>query len=282
MLRLILALVLVTTIPRLAWAQAETPDNLGNPRGGPGVVPLPPPGQTIPSPREIARSAPLEGEAVIPSSIARRLRILSTSLDGLALRGGSNIGDGITSLVSSGVGFAFGALAKKHGDTRTAKYLFVFGSVGIAQAGLAFARPRATGYASRFSVMPMTTDEEVIARLEYGEDSLHHLARVHRALRFTDASLAIGASLGTLPLLLGNDGFDSGDEWDWVIIVSAGLSATMGIVSLIQRSDAERRWHTYCELTEDMENETSAGLTLRGVAPYVTPNGFGSMVDLAF
>jgi hypothetical protein len=280
MLRLTLAFLIIAAIPGLTAAQAETGERLGDPRGG-DVVPEPPQAGVVPAPRTAASRTRLEGEAPLSPNIARRLRVLSTNLDGLALRGNSNVGDGITALVSAGVGFTIGAFAKRDGNTAMARYFFIFGSVGIAQAGLAFARPSATGYASRFSVMPMSTQEEVLARLEYGERSLHHLARIHRALRFADGSLAVGVSLGTLPLLLGNDGFDSADKWDWIVVVSAGLSATMGIVSLIQRSDAERRWHTYSNMVDEMETEPS-GMAFRGIAPYVTRDGFGTVVDLAF
>ena len=85
----------------------------------------------------------IEGEAHIPHDIARRLRLLSVTLDGLALRGSSNVGEGITSLLSAGVGIGFGALARSNGDDRAAKYFFIFGGVGVVQAGITFARPRA-------------------------------------------------------------------------------------------------------------------------------------------
>lgn len=287
MLRLALAVVLLAGLPAIALAQPESASGLSRPRPGARVpspadgLPPAPATSVVPAPPTAARVG-LEGEVAIPSSVARRLRVLQSSLDGLALRGGSNVGDGITSLVSAGIGFGFGALARSNGDTSTARYLFVFGGVGIAQAGLAFARPRATGYASRMSIMPMSTEAEVLARLEFGETSLQHLARVHRALRFTDGSLSIAASLGTLPLLLGSDGFDSSDHWDWIVVVSAGLSATMGLVTLIQRSDAERRWRTYVELTEEIERTEQRGLTLRGVTPYASPYGVGGAAEFAF
>ncbi len=275
MLRLSLAIVLFAASPAVVAAQAESPGRLGDPTGG-GTRALPAPPVGGPAMRA------LEGEAPVPSLVARRLRVLQTSLDGLSVADGSNLGDGITSLVSAGIAFTFGAIAKRNDQPMTARYLFVFGGVGIAQSGLAFARPRAGGYASRFSVMPMSTNDEVAARLEYGEASLFHLARVHRALRFSDASLSIGASLGTLPFLLGADGFDKKDGWDWVIVVSAGLSTTMGLISFATRSDAERRWRAYAEMADGEEAPVQAGIRLRGVAPWVSPTGFGSVVDVSF
>ncbi len=52
------------------------------------------------------------------------------------------------------------------------------------------------------------------------------------------------------------------------MIIGAGISVVSGVISLISRSEAERRWSGYEELLERLEEQERAGVQLRfGASP---------------
>jgi hypothetical protein len=91
---------------------------------------------------------------------------------------------------------------------------------------------------------------EVDARLAYGEEALGNIAYRYRLARLLDASIAIVSGLAVIPIFLRGDGFDSTNPFDYVVIVSSGISVISGLVNLATRTDAERRWDAYQELRD--------------------------------
>jgi hypothetical protein len=200
----------------------------------------------------------------IPSRIATRLRVLDADFAAVASRSGGLV-NGILSIVTGGLSITLGFLVN---DEFLSPYLFVFGGAGVARGILdLLLTPNTHDPYIQFSHMPIGTTEEVYAKLAYGEQALESIARRFRIARILDASINIGVGLAILPLYLGPNDFEI-DAFGAFVIIGAGISVVSGVISLISRTEAERRWSGYEELVERLDERESAGVNLRfGAAP---------------
>ncbi len=228
---------------------------------GPMVVPEPP-GSVPASERRYPTVSGEEGDATprvrIPSRIATRLRVLDADFAAVAARSGGLV-NGILSIVTGGISITLGALIN---DQYLSPYLYVFGGASVTRGIIdLLLTPNTQDPYVQFSHMPMGTTQEVYAKLAYGEQELEAIARRFRIARILDASINIGVGLAIVPLYLGPNNFDI-DAFGAFVIIGAGISVVSGVISLISRSEAERRWSTYQELLERLDEQESAN---RGV-----------------
>ncbi|MEM9864335.1 MAG: hypothetical protein AAF938_22230 [Myxococcota bacterium] len=245
------------------------------------------PAQAVPVPPtsagyEAARYAAPERSALssdgprISPAVATRLRALDGSLTNLAARGGSIV-DGVLSMVTGGLSVGLGVVVHED-DTTLASYLYLWGVAGVARGVIDIAlRPRAQRPAIQFGHMPMTTADEVEARLRFGESALAQIARRARLARILDSSLSITTGLLVLPIYLIPNDFSFEDPFDWFVLIGSGISVITGVINLATRSNAERRWSAYQDLRDRLERRSSVAFT-----GGVTPVRGGAAASLGF
>jgi hypothetical protein len=227
-------------------------------------VPVPPPpGATydpdvrypVPTPEDAAEEASEEPSIRIPSRVTTRLRALDANLRSLAARGSGNIVNAVLSLLTGGLSITLGAL-KEPNDDWMSIYLYVYGGTAAARGILDLVlAPNASGPAVTYQHMPMTTDEEVQARLQYGENALRSLADQSLLARVLDASLNMAAGVAVVPIYLAPNEFEISDPLDYFILIGAGVSVVSGIITLVSSSAAEQRWEAYQRLRDRLEDE---------------------------
>lgn len=202
----------------------------------------------------------------IPSRTATRLRVLDADFNALASRGGNALVDGILSILTGGLSITLGIVVD---DPFLSPYLYVYGGAGVARGIIDLAlMPSPSDAHIAFSHMPMNTMGQVEARLAFGEEELETLADRTRLARILDASINILVGVAIVPLYLGPNDFEI-DTFGTFVLIGAGISVISGVINLLSRSEAERRWSAYQELSERLEREEqSASLQLRfGAAP---------------
>lgn len=219
----------------------------------------------------------------IPSRIATRLRVLDADLNVLSSRGSNGLVDGILSILSGGLSITLGFVIND--DSPIATWLFLYGGANVARGILNIAlAPDPSEHAIQFSHMPMGTVGEVKARLRYGEESLESLADRSRLVRILDASINIASGAAIVPLYFSQK--DEGDPlvsdaFDTIVLIAAGISVISGVISLLTRTEAERRWAAYEGLRDRLVRERRDQLRRRRTAPTVgagpLPNGGGAV-----
>jgi hypothetical protein len=281
---LLLALVMAWPVSA-AWGQdAEGAGALTAPTPAPPPpVPPPPPADAPPAPAGYPggeqaypawpgehpagfprASAPGPStEVPVSSRIATRLRVLEADLTMLARRGGSGIVDGVLSILVGGLSITMGALTNDGGVDRRrfAHYLYLWGAGQITRGILSFALPlRADDLAIEYQHMPMRTNDEVRDRLLFGERALERLARRARTARLLDASISTTVGILAIPIYLAPADFEIRSGADYFVIIASGISLITGVVGLILRTEAERRWSAYQKLRERLDAPDDAPL----------------------
>lgn len=249
------AAVVVPIIPAPVAPAATAPVMVPHPPGS-----APPAAQAYPS-----DGAEEDTRVRIPSRIATRLRVLDADFAAVASRGGGMV-NGILSIVTGALSITLGFLVD---DDYLSPYLFVFGGAGLARGAVdLLLTPNTREPYVAFTHMPMSTTEQVYAKLAYGEQELESIARAFRITRIIDASLNIGVGLAIIPIYLGPNDFEI-DAFGAFVIIGAGISVISGLISLFSRTEAERRWSGYEELLErlDESQETSRVQLRYGAMP---------------
>lgn len=201
--------------------------------------------------------------------VMTRLRLLEENLQAVANTGGNGIVDGILSVLAGGLSITFGVLANDEtpDSQRFARYLYLWGSVQIARGIVDFSIPlNADEAAIEFQHMPMRDRSEVMARLRFGEAALERVARRARIGRLIDASLNLGVGLAAIPLYLAND-HEIDDANDWFVIFASGVSVITGVVNLILKTEAEKRWKAYRKARDRIVGEGDDVDVAFGAAP---------------
>ena len=246
--------------------EAPPPAGAPAPDGEPGVLgDVPPPPEPSPpsaydtdEPRGEA-GYPSAGQSLgvsegvrIPSRIATRLRVLDADFNALASRGSNALVDGILSILTGGLAITLGIVVD---DELLSPYLYVYGAAGVLRGIIDLTlMPNPSEAHITFTHMPMNTMAQVESRLEYGEEELESLANRTRLARILDASINILVGVAIVPLYLGPRNFDI-DTFGTFVLIGAGISVVSGVINLLSRSDAERRWDAYEELEERLERE---------------------------
>lgn len=236
------------------------------------AVPPPPAPATARYPAASAFDSEAGDEALeteqlhIPSRIATRIRVLDRDLTALSVRGGSHIVDGVLSILTGGLVVALGVVID---NAALAPYFYVYGGAGIVRGVIDLSvTPDASDAAIAYGHMSMGTVDEVKERLRFGEHSLESIADRSRLARILDSSISIAAGLAFIPLYAPN-GFGELDTLDYFVLIGAGISLVSGVINLLTRSDAERRWSAYSELRERLRRER--GPRRRSPAPAAAP-----------
>lgn len=207
--------------------------------------------------RGLSRAALLDletGSLEIPNHVATRLRILDGDLTALAARGGGAIVDGVLSMVAGGVSITLAIVLDD--EDPLGPFLYLVGSAAVARGILNITLvPNAEEPAARFAGMPMSSRQEVLERLAFGEAALARLAERNRLARLLDAGLNLAVGVAIVPLWLGPNDFMLDEPVDYFIVIAAGISILSGVITLLSETDAERRWRTYAELKERLASE---------------------------
>jgi hypothetical protein len=125
-------------------------------------------------------------------------------------------------------------------------YLYVFGSLNLARgiANLALS-PDPSEPAFQFAHLPESTLAELKAKLRFGTGALETLASDSRRARIADGAFNLGAGLAAVPLLFMRDDFAIDSALDYFVVAGAGVSVLVGAVTLLTRTEAEKRWAAY-------------------------------------
>lgn len=223
----------------------------------------PPPGSAQPGagiqypgdPAARRRAMTTDAGVRIPSGIATRLRALDSDFQVLAARGGGSIVDGVLGILTGGLTITIGILLWNEptgsGGLNMSPYLFTYGGASAVRGILDLVLiTNPSGPAITFAHMPMTTMDEVQARLDYGERELASLADRARLSRILDGSINIAVGLAIIPIYLGPNNFEVVNTFDWFVLIGAGISAISGVITLLSSTEAERRWSAYEELRD--------------------------------
>lgn len=227
-------------------------------------VPAPPasdlsrPFPVQPAPQASGPIAPSEHVFRIPARILTRLHALDRDMTSLSIRPDTHVVDGILSMVTGGASIAFGALYGGSASTNNAMstYLYIYGTGSIGRGLLQLTlTPTIGDDAITYGHMPMTSVAEVRDRLAFGEMALESLANRSRTARIFDASISMATGLAFIPFYLGPRDFKFVDFLDYFVLIAASVSVVSGVITLLTRSDAERRWAGYVELREGLRQQ---------------------------
>lgn len=186
----------------------------------------------------------------IPSETQTRLRALDQAFNVMVARGGGGVVEGVLGILTGGLSITLGILF----DNAISPYLYTLGATGAARGILSLALMlNPSGPAINFAAMPMGSIEEVQARLEYGERELAAMADQARIARILDASLNIAGGLAIIPAYLGPQNFEIINDFDWFVLIAAGVSSVSGVITLFTTTEAERRWSIYEELRDRLQ-----------------------------
>ncbi len=234
---------------------------------GEDLPPVPPPPSPYGAPRYVDGASAVQPpssasttDVRIPSRIATRLRVLEGNFQALAARSGNNILDGVLSLVTGGlvVGIAGWQWSE---DKQLGGYLLLWGGASLARGVFDLTlTPNVARPSVAFTHMPMRTLAEVEARLAFGEQALGDIARRARLSRILEASVNMAVGAAAIPLYLAPNDFAFDSPFDYFVVIGSGISILSGLISLLSRSDAERRWRAYEELRDRLEATEEASL----------------------
>jgi len=193
----------------------------------------------------------------IPSRIATRLRVLDRDFTALSARGGSSIVDGVLAIISGGLSITLGLIiAADSEDQNLPMFLYIIGGAAVARGVIDIAMtPDPSDPAIVFSHMPMGSVREVRARLNYGESALEELADETRLARLLDAGISIGAGAGFTTYYLAENDIAHAPVLDVFLLIGAAISIVSGVINLVSRSEAERRWEAYSDLRSRLRRE---------------------------
>lgn len=266
------ALLLITVLAGAVSAHAQDAAEpgpaarLGDPGDEPEVVIPEPPGAPgedeegvrypIPDERAAHESAGEEEPTIrIPSRITTRMRALDASLRSLSSQGGGNVVNAVLSLITGGLSITLGAV-KEPNDDWLSIYLYVYGGTAAARGALdLILAPHPSGVAITYQHMPMTSREEVAARLRFGESALRGLAEQALIARVLDASLNMAAGVAVVPIYLAPNDFEIASPLDYFVLIGAGVSIISGVITLLSTSAAEQRWSAYEDLARRLNEE---------------------------
>ncbi|MFK7991881.1 MAG: hypothetical protein AB8I08_38040 [Sandaracinaceae bacterium] len=194
----------------------------------------------------------------IPSRVTTRMRSLDASLRALGASG-SNVVNAVLSMLTGGLSITLGVLRDPNDDWLSA-YLYVYGGAAAARGGLELLlAPDASGQAIRYQHMPITTNEQVRARVRFGEAALSGLAEQAMIARVVDASLNLAAGVAVVPIYLVPNDFSVGNPLDYFVLIGAGVSVLSAVINLATPSGAEQRWAAYEALRDRLAEEADEG-----------------------
>lgn len=183
-------------------------------------------------------------------------------------------------MLMGGAYIGIGVYANREGESSLAKYFIISGVANLLSAGVGFGlQPNTERAYTRFSAIREDATLAPEERLRQGEAILHSLARRRMASRFVQGGLNLTVTAISLPFLFGSDGFSKDSAFDWIVSVSAIISAVDAVTTMVQRTEEERRWRMYRSFVERhseagaLLTESRPRLVLRDVAAAPIPGG---------
>lgn len=268
-----------------------TPPTAAPPTAAPQAVPDTSP--PLPSPGDAARSLPLPpppGPRAVASdgNVDARLASLDGHLSSLAARRGSSAGGAVVSLLMGGSFIGLGVYASRSGESFISSYFYLSGAGAVASAAIQLGlQPNPQRAYLRLQSMNVDASLDTVTRLARTEQLLSGMARKRMAARYLQGAIGLGMTVGSLPILLGGDGFHSADTFDWLIVLSAGIGLVDALTTMFQRSEEERRWQMYQRFAETHGGQAvfsaaPSGLSFAGVRGLRTPGGGGVAARFIF
>jgi hypothetical protein len=126
--------------------------------------------------------------------------------------------------------------------------------------------PRAAPWARAYRDLPMSSAEQLRARIRYGELGLERLASAGQRLRRADAGISMTLAVAYVPVFWAvqrrrDASYRFGDSaLDYLALTYSVLQFASSVVGLFSESEAEERWRAYQELCERHEREAPGEL----------------------
>lgn len=125
-------------------------------------------------------------------------------------------------------------------------YRYAVGTLSLLRGAVDLVvSPRVGGRAAELGRMSMSSPEDVARRVRAGEGLLRSLADAQRAARVARGTLRITSGLSYVPLYLARNEWGLGTWRDGLALLSAGLTLALGVVDLVEPSDAESALRDY-------------------------------------
>ncbi len=212
----------------------------------------PTPGYPVPTPTP-------ESEVVSSRKVAL-LRVLDADLDAISERSEGRVLDGSLQIAVGGLFVGIGIVFD---DELLRSIMLLSGSVSILHGVNRLAlEPNASRVAIEYRHMPAITEAQVAAKLKFGEESLYRMASRMRAARLADGLVTMIGAAGYVPLYWAmrhhNDPrYEFGDDgFDYVGLALSAIGFTAGLITVIRKSDTERRARAYRELKQRFVSES--------------------------
>lgn len=220
------------------------------------------------APAELHYPTPHYPEAIprelLSPTDASKLRTLKSHFDVLAELGNSHVMDGSLSIAAGGVFFT---IAMFIDDNLVRMLLATTGAVAAGRGAILLtAAPDGQTPARAFASMPMTTAQDVVARLAFGEAALGSLAKQSRRARLLDGSLSMLAGAAFTPIYFALQRRDdpdyrfADDPSDYIGIALSAVSFTSGLITVVRKSEAEQRHDSYLRMREAFARQARSWL----------------------
>lgn len=191
----------------------------------------------------------------VPRHVVLRLEALKLDLKALSDQGNPSIQNGLFALAIAGTSITIGIL-NQNGKLALPIYLYAFGTANIVRAITSIALiPNPELPAEHFLKMPMYNVDDIKRKLRYGRSSLKYLANSNRVARVVDSIIHITAGIAILPIAIIVDDYRFTNALDYFVAAGAGLSATIGIFNLFNKTEAEKRFISYEELHNKLKSK---------------------------
>lgn len=249
-------------------------------------------GQTGAATQEIPSSTRETGKPRIPQHVTVRLRAISINLKELARHAARNDSEVVNAIFAFAVGGAC-VTAGVLFNEKMSEYSYPFyllGGANILRGSLILAlSPDFTEPSLQYEYMPTRTIAKVKSKLIYGTQSFQSLADRSFWLRVLDSTINIGAGAAAIPLFLYRDPHKFDRALDYFVVTGAGVSVLAGIVGLLTRTEAEKRWSAYEEFQDKLkrdwrqrqQSENNSRLEINFVASPV-PGGYLALLQDRF
>ncbi len=176
------------------------------------------------------------------------MRVLQNDLRLLGIQGGRDIVDGVLSMVGGGLLVGLGIALS---DVQGAEYFYLSGgsmlALGLAELILA---PNPSDAAVALDHMPISSEDQALAKLRFAEERLEEVAERARWMRVTRALVNSTVSVAMVPLFLAPRDYELASPLDYFLLIGGALGLIEGLVSLLTPSQAEKRWKAYVTLRE--------------------------------
>lgn len=305
MFRVVPLITLVALLGSTANAQSnEGAQGLARPTPSIVTPTTPSPAAPLPTPADVARSLPPVGASesgtILPTqlppttqvtadgNVEARLDSLDGHLSSLAARRTSAASGAVVNLLMGGTFIGLGVYAARNGGSDISGYFYLSGGASIASAGVQLGlQPNAQRAYERLQALRVDTTIDTGTRLARAESLLGSMARRRMASRYLQGGIGLGITVGSLPILLGRDGFDTKDTFDWLIAASAAIGLVDAMTTMFQRTEEERRWRMYQSFAsrhggQSILSDASSRLRFGGLTPMPMARGGGAAARFIF